>query len=74
MPNPLSPQDVRDLLNAHIVLAGSGKALTAKWNMAQSYVGAVARGKQDPGPAILAKLNLRRVTTYELLPLIGRGE
>lgn len=69
MPNTFSLSDVRKLLEQEVAQAGSGMALAEKWGVSQSLISRVLSGKEPPGPTLLRRLRLRRVTRYEEYPL-----
>jgi hypothetical protein len=65
MSNTLSPEQVRDRLQVEIHRAGSAVALAAEWQVSHSALSAVMRGRIDPGPTLLERMQLRRVFRYE---------
>ena len=53
-------------LAARIEKAGGVRALARDWGVSASWISQVSRGRQCPGPAILDRLGIAKVTGYRL--------
>ncbi len=58
------------LLQTECAKAGGQKAWAAEHGLSGGYVSSVLHAKQDPGPAVLAALGLRKVVSFE--PVRGK--
>lgn len=70
-PERLTLQQVRDLLLVRSAELGTQRALAAELGVSEMYVSLILSGKRMPGPSVLRKLNLRKVTAvtrYERIP------
>lgn len=56
--------ELRDLLQKEVAKAGGQKQWAATASVTQQYVSAVLGDRQEPGPAILRALGLKRKVTY----------
>jgi hypothetical protein len=44
---------------------GSQAAFSFLYNVSPGYISDTLNGRREPGPALLAALGIRRITTYE---------
>lgn len=63
-PTYLKPLDVYAMLRKECKAAGSQSKFAEKHGVSAAYVSDVLNGRQDPGPALLTALGLRRVVLY----------
>ena len=60
---PLTEDDVRAMVKALVVKAGSMRAMAIEWGLSPAYISDVLAGKRGPGPSILGPLGLVQVVT-----------
>lgn len=57
--------EVRKILREKCDEAGSQAAFSYLYGVSPGYISDALLGRREPGPALLAALGIRRVTTYE---------
>ena len=60
----LTQEEFLGLIRDDVDSAGSQKALAAKLDVSEAYLSDVLRGNRSAGNKILARYNLRAVTSY----------
>ncbi len=61
----LTQEEFLGLIRDDVEAEGSQKALAAKLDVSETYLSDVLRGRRSAGNKILARYNLRPVTSYE---------
>lgn len=56
---------VRKILREECESAGSQAAWAFRHSVSPAYVSDTLNGRREPGPALLAALGIKRVTSYE---------
>lgn len=56
---------VRSILKHECSMAGSQAAWAAKAGVSPAYVSDTLNGRNEPGPALLAALKIRKTVVYE---------
>jgi hypothetical protein len=69
---PLTDRDVLRQLRRLIELDGSLRRAAQELNVSAAYLSAVINKQRDIGPALLKALHLRKVVTFEALPIPDR--
>lgn len=64
----MTESEVRDLVKAAIVRAGSLRKLALEWGVSPAYLSDFVNNRRGPGAGILGPLKLRKVVTVEYLP------
>jgi len=63
----LKPLDVYAMLRQSCRDAGGQSAFARKHGVTAAYVSDVLNGRQDPGPALLKAIGVRKVVRYEVV-------
>lgn len=63
----MTHSDLLAILNQRIAQAGGVTRFAKQIHVSHPYVCAVVNGRQQPGPAILDAIGVRKVVTYELI-------
>jgi len=61
----LTQEEFLGLIRDDVEAEGAQKALAAKLDVSETYLSDVLRGRRSAGNKILARYNLRPVTSYE---------
>lgn len=62
-PDVITPDHIRRIIGHHVARAGSLRKLGEEWGISFTHIGNALTGLRTPGPSILARLGLKKVTT-----------